>query len=130
VIAGWALVLAARAMRLPEMPVVTLTGLSAGQARMLRLALNRLYEDSRWNRDALRSEIAQILEIENDVEIDVSGFETAEIDSLTLDDGSDEEDELEPLYIRSALSSPPSFRICTRTSELVGRGSSGTTRDK
>jgi hypothetical protein len=97
VIAGWALVLAAREMRLREMPVVTLTGLSAGQARMLRLALNRLYEDSRWNRDALRSEIAQVLEIENDVEIDVSGFETAEIDTLILDDGSDEEDELEPL---------------------------------
>jgi hypothetical protein len=40
VIAGWALVLAAREMRLREMPVVTLTGLSAGQARMLRLALD------------------------------------------------------------------------------------------
>jgi DNA modification methylase len=86
-------------MRLREMPVVTLTGLSAGQARMLRLALNRLYEDSRWNRDALRSEIAQILEVNDDLEIDVSGFETPEIDSLILDDGSDEEDDLEPAIV-------------------------------
>lgn len=94
VIAGWALVLAAREMHLREMPVVTITGLSEGKARMLRLALNRLYEDSRWNRDALRRELTHILEINDDLEIEVSGFETAEIDCLILDDGSDEEDEL------------------------------------
>src|SRR5947209_2536207 len=67
VIAGWALVVGAREMRLPEIPVVTIAGLSESKARMLRLALNRLYEDSRWNRDALRREIGQILEIENDL---------------------------------------------------------------
>jgi ParB-like chromosome segregation protein Spo0J len=40
VIAGWSLVLAAREMGLSEIPLVTLTELSDGQARMLRLALN------------------------------------------------------------------------------------------
>src|SRR4051812_27471814 len=94
VIAGGALVLAAIEMGLRQVPVVTITGLSEAQGRMLRLALNRLAEDSRWDRDALRRELSQILEIENDIEIADTGFETAEIDAIVLDDGSDEEDEL------------------------------------
>jgi ParB-like chromosome segregation protein Spo0J len=69
VIAGWSLVLAAKQMGLSEIPLVTLSGLSEGQARMLRLALNRLAEDSSWDRDALWRELSQILEIENDLEI-------------------------------------------------------------
>jgi hypothetical protein len=56
VIGGWALILAARELRLNEVPVVTITGLSEPRARMLRLALNRLAEDSHWDRGALRRE--------------------------------------------------------------------------
>jgi ParB-like chromosome segregation protein Spo0J len=74
VIAGGALVLAAIEMGLRQVPVVTITGLSEAQGRMLRLALNRLAEDSRWDRDALRRELSQILEIENDIEIADTGF--------------------------------------------------------
>jgi DNA modification methylase len=94
VIAGWALVLAAREMRLTEVPVVTVTGLAEARVRMLRLALNRLAEDSHWNRDALRREFSDIMQIETEIEIADSGFEVAEIDAITIDDGSDQEDEL------------------------------------
>jgi ParB-like chromosome segregation protein Spo0J len=94
VIGGWALVVAARELRLNEVPVVTITGLSEARTRMLRLALNRLAEDSHWNRDALQREFSEILQIEAEIEIAESGFEIAEIDALTIDDGSDEEDEL------------------------------------
>src|SRR5581483_816054 len=54
VVAGWGLVLAARQLGLREVPVVSLTDLSDAQLRMLRVALNRLGEDSAWDRDALR----------------------------------------------------------------------------
>src|SRR4051812_34807518 len=64
-------------MRLTEVPVVTLTGLSEGRARMLRLALNRLAEDSHWSRDALQREFTEILQIEAEIEIAESGFEKA-----------------------------------------------------
>ena len=97
VIAGWALVLAAREMRLTEVPVVTVTGLSEARSRMLRLALNRLAEDSQWNRDALRREFFELLQIETEIEIADTGFEVAEIDAITIDDGSDVEDELPPI---------------------------------
>ena len=63
IIAGWALVLAAREMRLTEVPAVTVSGLSEARVRMLRLALNRLAEDSQWNCDALRREFSELLQI-------------------------------------------------------------------
>src|SRR5580693_2436895 len=49
VIAGWGLALAAKKLGLPEVPAVTITDLDELKLRMLRLALNRLSEDSRWD---------------------------------------------------------------------------------
>ena len=73
---------------------------------MLRLALNRLAEDSHWDRDALRREFFEILQIETEIEIADSGFEIAEIDTITIDDGSDEEDELPSIREDSPHRSP------------------------
>src|SRR5262245_21432894 len=50
VVAGWGLVLAALKLGLAQVPVVRLTDLSEGELRALRLALNRLAEDSSWDR--------------------------------------------------------------------------------
>lgn len=95
VIAGLALVLAAREMRLPKIPACRLPDLSEPRARQLRLALNRLAEDSHWNSEALRRELTHLLEIDSHVEIEFTGFEAPEIDALIIDDGSDQEDEIE-----------------------------------
>jgi ParB-like chromosome segregation protein Spo0J len=46
VVAGWALTLAARRLGLTEVPAVTVTELSNEELRGLRIALNRLSEDS------------------------------------------------------------------------------------
>ena len=46
VVAGWGLVLAARQMGLIEVPAVSLTDLSEAELRTLRLALNRITDDS------------------------------------------------------------------------------------
>ena len=54
VIAGWGLAVAAKRLGLPEVPAVTIADLDEAQLRMLRLALNRLSEDSRWDAEALR----------------------------------------------------------------------------
>src|SRR6476661_1883540 len=53
VVAGWGLVLAARRLGLSEVPAVSLTDLSEAELRMLRLALNRITEDSAWDQEAL-----------------------------------------------------------------------------
>src|SRR5438067_13473021 len=48
VVAGWALVLAARQLGLTEVPAVTVTDVSEAELRALRLALNRITEDAKW----------------------------------------------------------------------------------
>ncbi len=46
VVAGWAMVQAAKRLLLSEVPAVTVSGLSEGQLRSPRIALNRLAEDA------------------------------------------------------------------------------------
>jgi hypothetical protein len=94
VAAGWGLVLAARQLGLPEVPAVTLTDLSDAELRALRLALNRITEDSDWDTAALSIELSEILELAPDIGLELSGFEMGEIDALLDGGGIDEEDEL------------------------------------
>ena len=98
VIAGWGLVLAARRSGLLDVPAVTITDLDEAKLRALRLALNRLGEDSTWDLDALTLEFSEILEIDSEFDLQTSGFEMAEID-ISLEGGShDEEDDLGNIY--------------------------------
>jgi hypothetical protein len=94
VIAGWGLVGAARRLDLTEVPAVTIADLDEAKMRMLRLALNRLGEDSGWDLDALKLEFADIVEISSDIDLRLSGFEMAEIDVAFQGSGNDEEDSL------------------------------------
>ena len=97
VIAGWGLAVAAKKLGLPEVPAVTITDLDEAKLRMLRLALNRLSEDSRWDLEALRLEFSDIMEIGGEIDLRISGFEMGEIDVAFEASGSDEEDDLPAL---------------------------------
>jgi hypothetical protein len=106
VIAGWGLALAAKKLGLPEVPAVTIADLDEARLRMLRLALNRLSEDSRWDIEALRLEFSDILEISGEIDLRISGFEMGEIDAAFQDSGSDEEDDLSALNETSTVTKP------------------------
>jgi len=80
VIAGWGLAVAAKRLGLTEVPAVTIADLDEAKLRMLRLALNRLGEDSGWDLDALKLEFSDILEISSEIDLRISGFEMGEID--------------------------------------------------
>jgi DNA modification methylase len=97
VIAGWGLVLAARQLGLSEVPAVSLTDVSDAELRMLRLALNRITEDSAWDREALALEFSEILKLAPQIELEIGGFEMGEIDILLDGRGLDQEDELPPI---------------------------------
>jgi DNA modification methylase len=84
VIAGRARLEAARALGMTQAPAVSVHHLSAAEKRAYIIADNRLAEDASWDPDALRLELAELLEL--DIEIDVTGFEAGEIDVL-LDAG-------------------------------------------
>lgn len=94
VIAGWGLVVAAKKLGLTEVPAVTIADLDEAKLRMLRLALNRLSQDSSWNLDALKLEFSDILEISSETDLRISGFEMGEIDVAFEGSGNDEEDDL------------------------------------
>ena len=94
VFGGWALVLAARKIGLGEVPAVIIDDLDEAKLRLLRLALNRLGEESSWDLDALRLEFSDVLEITSDIDLRISGFEMGEIDVALPMTGEDEEDVL------------------------------------
>jgi DNA modification methylase len=94
VVAGWGLVLAARQLGLSEVPATIVTNLSETELRALRLALNRIAEDSAWDHEALALEFSEILELAPQFDLQVSGFEMGEVDLILDGSGLDEEDEL------------------------------------
>ena len=106
VVAGWGLVLAARRLGLVEIPAVTITDLDEPQLRALRLALNRLGEDSSWDPTALTLEFSDLLEMNPRIDLQITGFEVGEIDVSLDGAGADEEDELPPKQ-----SSPPATQV-------------------
>jgi ParB-like chromosome segregation protein Spo0J len=67
VIAGGALVLAAKELGLAEMPAVTITDLSEADLRLLRLALNRITKDAAWDREQLVLEFSDILKLDPNI---------------------------------------------------------------
>src|SRR5271166_4302388 len=106
VIAGWGLALAAKKLGLSEIPAVTVADLDEAKLRMLRLALNRLSEDSRWDLEALSLEFSDILEIDSEVDLSISGFEMGEIDVALEGTDSDEEDALPALNEAASATKP------------------------
>src|SRR5207302_9144063 len=75
VVAGWGLVQAARQLGHTEVPAIGVTDLPEAELRALRLALNRMTEDSVWDREALVLEFSEILELPPQLDREVTGFE-------------------------------------------------------
>src|SRR6478672_8789300 len=85
VVGGWALVLAAQRLGLTEIPAITVANLSESELRALRLALNRLSEDGAWDKQELSFELKGLIDL--GFEIELTGFETAEIDLIFEEHG-------------------------------------------
>ena len=87
IIAGHGRLEAALLLGLHEVPVTYVTHLDDKEVRALRVADNRLAELAGWSHDALRFEFAELMELELDFDLEVTGFEHAEIDLLIDGDG-------------------------------------------
>lgn len=94
VIAGMGVVQAARLLGLPEIAAVTATDLPEAQCRALRLALNRLGEDSKWDPRELSLEFSDLLQFDSSLDLTVTGFEMGEIDFALDGNAADAEDEV------------------------------------
>ena len=95
IIDGHARLAAALAEKMATVPVISTEGLNDPEVRALRLAMNRLQEEAKWNPTALKLEFEGLLKFDFDLEL--TGFDAAEID-VTLDiavDAPGEVDEIE-----------------------------------
>lgn len=84
--AGLARYLAACQLGLSHIPVLRLTGLSEPAKRALALADNKLSEMGEWDLDILPEELKFLTDpaLELGFDIELTGFETVEIDNLIL----------------------------------------------
>lgn len=84
---------ASKAEGLGEVPVIRITDLSEAQRRAYVIADNALAEKAGWSRDLLRSELEGLIDL--GYEIELTGFDTVEIDTMLSFDDTDDADEVE-----------------------------------
>ena len=86
-IAGHGRLEAARLLKMASIPAIVIDGLNETKKRALMLADNRIAQSAGWDRERSAIELSALSEllIEDELEISVTGFEPAEIDSLFAD---------------------------------------------
>jgi DNA modification methylase len=110
ILAGHGRWLAAKQRGMSHVPVVTVSGLSEVETRAYILADNKLTEQAGWNRAGLVAELNELAPLlaEAGLDLELTSFEAAEVDSL-LGDLSDPEtdpaDEV-PLPAEKPVSAP------------------------
>lgn len=86
IIAGHGRLLAAQLLKLETIPIIRLTHLSEAEKRAYRIADNKLSENGRWDTDLLKLEFSEIeklaLNLEDELNLDITGFDFKEIDVL------------------------------------------------
>jgi DNA modification methylase len=101
VVAGHGRLLAAQKLGWKTVPVIELSHLSESQYKAFLIADNRLTENSSWDEQLLGEQLKVLSELELDFDLEVIGFETAEIDvlidGLETISAPDPDDRLPPL---------------------------------
>jgi DNA modification methylase len=82
ILAGHGRVEAARLLGLETIPTVRVDHMTAAQKRAFVIADNRLAEKAGWDHELLAIELEELSALDLDFEVEITGFETAEIDLL------------------------------------------------
>ena len=87
IIAGHGRVMAARKLKLTEVPCIRLSHLSESQKRAYVIADNKLALNAGWDNAMLKLELADLKAL--DFDLDLTGFNTDEIDALLANEGTE-----------------------------------------
>jgi DNA modification methylase len=88
ILSGHGRVQSAMAMGLASIPTRIISGWSAAAKRAYVLGDNKIAQLSAWNPELLKSEMELL--IEDDFDIEITGFSTAEVDIMFEDSGNDQ----------------------------------------
>lgn len=99
IVAGHGRVEAAKLLGMNEVPTIRLDHMTPEERQAYILADNRLAELAGWDKEVLAIELQHLLSFESQLDITVTGFETAEIDLLieSLDTKADTDDDIPPI---------------------------------
>src|SRR5260370_15839830 len=108
IIAGVGRYLAAQQLGLKKVPVIVMSGLSDTEKRALALADNKIAANSGWDRAVVAAELGELATLlpECNLDLEITGFEPAEVDALVADFGGSEGDPADeiPIIERIAIS--------------------------
>lgn len=90
IIAGHGRVAAAQDMGMAEVPAIILSHLTDTQKRAYRIADNKLTELGKWSIELLNLELSELSNLDLDFNLEITGFETAEIDPILDGDGAND----------------------------------------
>jgi DNA modification methylase len=82
VLAGHGRLAAARSLGMASVPTIRLSHLSAVERRAYALADNRLAELAGWDEDLLAIELQELAALDLDFDLEITGFDGAELDDL------------------------------------------------
>ena len=110
-VAGHGRLLAAKQLGLSQVPAVRVEHLSEDEKRAYMLADNKIAENAGWDPDLLRVELSFLSTLEIDFDVELTGFETPEIDFILASEspGSPEPAPPEP---------PPAEEAITRQGDV------------
>ena len=94
IIAGHGRLMAAKKLKLEQVPTITLKGLTDAQRKAYVIADNKLALNAEWDFDLLKIEIESLQE--DDFKLDLLGFDVDELNGILGFDDIAEEDEEEP----------------------------------
>jgi DNA modification methylase len=83
ILAGHGRVEAAKTLKLKEIPVIRIDHLSETAKRAFTLADNKIAQNAGWDNPGLLVELSEL--VEDNLDLEIIGFETAELDALASD---------------------------------------------
>lgn len=113
ILAGHGRVLAAQKLGIEEAPVMVARGWTEPQKRAYVIADNRLALNAGWSMEALAAEFAELIDADFDVEL--TGFDKAEIDNLMAEDLEEDtppERPEDPVTMRGDVWCLAGHRVC------------------
>jgi DNA modification methylase len=122
IICGHTRWLAAQKLGLRQVPVHTASNLTPAQVRAYRLMDNRSHQETDWDFELLTTELLELRGL--DLNLDLTGFDVREIDSLLIGGEDDERADLAPALPEHPVTIPGDVWICGPHRVLCGDATS------